>query len=151
MWICKECNEKIEDNFDECWNCAVVTDDSVRLSKKVIIENKNKKAPFFDRLLGAFLGVIIGVAITELLKLDTNLLTYALMVGGYYGTNELYKNKENKNKKTSFGFRLAGAFLGVIIGVAITELLKLDTYILTYALMVGGFFGTNEFNKNKKK
>ena len=21
MWTCKKCNEKIEDNFDECWNC----------------------------------------------------------------------------------------------------------------------------------
>jgi hypothetical protein len=26
MWICKKCNEEIEDNFDSCWNCTKESD-----------------------------------------------------------------------------------------------------------------------------
>ena len=55
-------------------------------------DNKNK-TPIYIKLLGAIIGMIVGVTITVLLELETQVISYVLMAGGYYGADYLYKNK----------------------------------------------------------
>jgi len=47
MWICKKCNEEIEDNFDSCWNCTKESDVPIDESSKkpdlnTLIDNEIK-------------------------------------------------------------------------------------------------------------
>ena len=54
-----------------------------------------KKTPIYIKLLGGFVGIIIGVSIQVAIFENSEhyLLVYALMAGGYYGADMLYKNK----------------------------------------------------------
>jgi|TARA_Y100000385_G_scaffold165354_1_gene171365 hypothetical protein len=56
-------------------------------------ENNKNKTPIYIKLLGAVIGIIVGVTITVLLELETQVINYILMAGGYYGADKLYKNK----------------------------------------------------------
>ena len=37
MWICKNCKEEHEDNFDSCWNCSKKSDRGLIDSLKTLI------------------------------------------------------------------------------------------------------------------
>ncbi|SVB06794.1 uncharacterized protein METZ01_LOCUS159648 [marine metagenome] len=46
MWICKQCEEKIEDSFDTCWNCGYE-----KTGKEIISESfeETKKETSFEK------------------------------------------------------------------------------------------------------
>jgi len=55
-------------------------------------DNKNK-TPIYIQLLGGIIGIIIGCSVTILLELETQVINYISMAGGYYAAGKLYKNK----------------------------------------------------------
>ena len=46
MWICKQCDEKLEDSFDTCWNCGYE-----KTGKEIISEpfEETKKETSFEK------------------------------------------------------------------------------------------------------
>lgn len=56
-------------------------------------ENNKNKTPIYIKSLGAVIGTIVGVTITVLLELETQMINYSLIVVGIYGADKLYKNK----------------------------------------------------------
>jgi len=42
MWQCKKCGEKIDDQFDECWNCAEVINDNVYKPYRSVFNPESK-------------------------------------------------------------------------------------------------------------
>ena len=46
MWVCKKCNEDIDDNFDSCWNCT----DATMIEKEVEKEVGKEKEVIKDAL-----------------------------------------------------------------------------------------------------
>ena len=79
------------------------TYDSIDIDKKDEIKKEwRKKTPEYIKLLGSVIGVIIGVTVKVLFKLEENkgyILIYALMAGGYYTANTLYKLNNKKPKR----------------------------------------------------
>ena len=112
MWTCKKCNEKIEDNFDECWNCfsddnplEINTDksiDSIKTSTGATKSNNGCLISVLSMVVAA-LALTIGVAL-QLLLFDNGGaeeigggLVIGLTFGAYYFTKKhLKKYFENK-------------------------------------------------------
>ena len=120
MWTCKKCNEKIEDNSDECWNCF--QDDNPTENNPIENDNLNGTFPKSNNLekgsdsnngclinilsvVAGALGLTIGVAL-QLLLFDKSGaeeigggLVIGLTFGTYYFTKKhLKKYFENKTK-----------------------------------------------------
>ncbi len=58
MWVCEKCKEKIEGNFDTCWNCAGENEEN---TSSVEIEKT-----FFEKVFNfllRFLGWLIGISV----------------------------------------------------------------------------------------
>ena len=53
MWICKKCNEEIEDSFDACWNCTTIIEVEESLSKKEkeLEKIKKKREELYNSLM----------------------------------------------------------------------------------------------------
>lgn len=43
MWKCKNCNEDVEDNFDNCWNCGSDKSGNTLSEKEQTVFEENKK------------------------------------------------------------------------------------------------------------
>ena len=43
MWICKNCKEEVEDNFDVCWNCGSDRDGAPTTEASKDVYQKNKE------------------------------------------------------------------------------------------------------------
>ena len=51
MWVCKKCNEKIDDNFDSCWNCTEEFDSKELPDVTSLLEDVFKKEDRYLKLV----------------------------------------------------------------------------------------------------
>lgn len=91
---CESCN-KDTSNTRYCDFCVKKYN---LINSEVFKENvsekfNTKKTPFYIKLIGGFIGIVLGVTITELIGINSYILVYALMAGGYYGADNWFKNK----------------------------------------------------------
>ena len=121
MWTCKKCNEKIEDNFDECWNCAVVKDESVKSFQKDTIENKsegnNSRLYQFLFLITALFYSIKNTYFGEYGFLNKDLVGVYNKIFSDAGINQQAK------AKGIFDPELLGSFFGSFIGIIIIPII----------------------------
>ncbi len=104
-WICKNCNNKIDNNFDMCWNCGadIMGNISNEIANDIKEIKKTKKKststdPFAIISFAAGLG---GFIILPILFVPVG---YIASIVSYY------RLKENKKLKGS-GLRIIGAIL----------------------------------------
>ena len=111
MWVCKNCNEKLEDSFDSCWNCGrkegetSIKEEKVKETKQstssglqVSMDNNSNnqtviisdiKMPFGSMVEFMVKWVIASIPAIIILIIIFNLIT-AILVGLGFGVFKLF-------------------------------------------------------------
>ena len=113
MWVCKKCNEKLEDNFDSCWKCYEFSEENEKYIKeeKEIkrikrIKGKEKRKNIQRRTLRKFICVFLS-CITNLLILAllfylglerfvNGFVASVMFLAGYQGFKSMFDFNDKK-------------------------------------------------------
>ncbi len=121
VWTCEVCNEKIDDNFDKCWNCAEVKDNSIKSFK--INKNENKPKGYNSRFYQVlFLIIALFYSIKKTYYGKYGFLNNELAAA----YNKIYSDIEADQRvkvRGIFDTALLGEFLGSFIEIIFTPLI----------------------------
>ena len=122
MWVCNECNEKIEDQFEECWKCGdaktgtekiIKSSDETEKTTQTKLKNdkineKENKYPTLKIIAGIYRGFAWIFGVGAIIA-----IFYGIWLLGDYGTEDL--------GTIIIVYSIAGGFFSIISLLAISE------------------------------
>lgn len=103
MWICKKCNEELEDEFDSCWNCSDISEeelvlDNLKEEKKI---RKQEVKTISNNILALILAFVSVFFVSYMIfsssgEMPHVMVVCVMLVAAYGGFKAGF---ENKNKE----------------------------------------------------
>tara|TARA_B110000240_G_scaffold165351_1_gene186092 strand:- start:305 stop:829 length:525 start_codon:yes stop_codon:yes gene_type:complete len=133
IWVCEDCNEKIEDNFDSCWNCS--SEDKIEIIEKIDdervfgtekIKNSNSSSSAFRIILLIMIFSVLGFLLGYLLfanflgvqvPIDDFINNVILENGGSNKINKIAKAIIHSMKSKVLISTIIGGVVGGVIGI----------------------------------
>lgn len=107
MWTCKKCNEELEDEFDECWNCTELSAEDIIKEEQKIRKQEVKQEvkqgikKFSNKIISLILAFISVFVVAFIIFSATGnmpnvIVISVMMLAAYGGFKTGFDNKNQK-------------------------------------------------------